>query len=405
MKFWSNTLVIALLVLASGSQFLKQAWLASIFRPELYAGWATAILASQLLYNVGGLGYHNFSARHSALYESRQKNFLMNRLVSRQYVIYAYLLPISIPVLYYFLAKPTFVLFGFMLVYSLANVFLNTSTTPIYVRSSREYATIQAVRSTAGCGIALVTCYATGSLTLTLLSESLWIFLLGIVILKRGKFKFKKESLKLDLNCKQLIPFFMPVVLATVSVSLTRLIAVNVLTDDSLGIYYFMFIIASVGMIFQYGLSVLIGPIITSRLNTSSELAIENLVVKIWIALFLLSLLVFVLGHISLTYLINYFYPSYIAGLVLASSFLFLCAAKMCDVWSIYFLLGGLQKYLYLPSFVSILIAICLYFYLSDTEGLELADMRFFILGEGIAIFFVPLFLLSFVKLTRFVRA
>ena len=193
MKVWSSILVIALLVIASGSQFLKQAWLAGIFGPEIYAGWATAILASQLLYNFGGLGYHNFSARYSALYESRQKFFLMNRLVSRQYVIYAYFLPISIPILYYLLAKPTFTLFGFMLVYSIANVFLNTSATPIYVRSSKEFSTINALRGSVGCAIAIFTCYATGSLVLTLLSESLWIFLLGILILKRGKFKFKKE--------------------------------------------------------------------------------------------------------------------------------------------------------------------------------------------------------------------
>ena len=94
------------------------------------------------------------------------------------------------------------------------------------------------------------------------------------MVLKRGKFKFKKEFLKLDLKCKQLIPFFLPVALATASVSLSRLIAINVLTDDLLGVYYFMFLIASVGVLFQYGLSVLVGPIITSQLNISSELAI-----------------------------------------------------------------------------------------------------------------------------------
>ena len=403
-KIGSSLVVIALLVLASGSQFLKQGWLAGIFSPSVYSGWATAILASQLLYNFGGLGYHNFSARHAAVYKSREKKLITNRLVSKQYVIYAYLLPISIPVIYYLLAKPSFILFGVMMAYSLANVFLNTATTPIYVRSSLEFAKIQSVRGVGGCAVAILTCYATGSLLLTLLSEALLICVFGFLILKREKFTFKRRFLKLDLRYKELAPFFAPVLVSTLAVTLSRLIAIDFLNEELLGVYYFMFLIASAGMIFQYGLSVLVGPIITSQLNIGSELEIENLVVKIWMGLLLLSLLAFGLGYISLPYLINYLYPSYITGLVLVSSFLFLCVAKMCDIWSIYFLLGGLQRYLYVPSLVSILTVICLYFYLSDTEGLELADMRFFILGESIVIFFVPLLLLCFVKLKRFIR-
>jgi len=404
-KIGSTFVVIALLVLASGSQFLKQAWLASGFGPGVYAGWATAILASQLLYNFGGLGYHNFSARHAAVYKSREKKLITNRLVSRQYLIYAYLLPISIPVIYYLVAKPSFILFGVMMVYALANVFLNTATTPIYVRSSLESAKIQSVRGVGGTAVAVLICYATGSLLLTLLSETVLICVLGFLILKREKFTFKRRFLKLDLRYKELVPFFVPVLVSTLAFSLSRLIAIDFFNEELLGIYYFMFLIASAGMIFQYGVSVIVGPMIVSQLNIRSEFSMKYFVLKIWIVLFLLSLLVFVLGQISLPYLINYFYPNYVAGLVLAISFLCLSVAKMCDVWSVYYLLAGLEKYLYVPSLVSILIAIGLYFYLSQTPDLELADMRYFIFGESIAIFLVPLLLLPFIKIKRLVRA
>ena len=404
-KIGSSVGVIILLVLATGSQFLKQSWLAGVFSPGVYAGWATAILASQLLSSFGGLGFHNYSARRAALYESRQKFFLMNSLMSKQYVVYAYLLPISIPIIYYILAKPSFMLFGCMLIYSLGNIFISTSTTAIYVRSSKEFAKIQALRGVGGCFLAVITCYATGSLLLTLLAESLLIIVLGSLILKREKFKFKNNSLRLGLKCNELIPFFLPVVLTTVAVSLSRLIAVDVLNDELLGVFYFMSLIAAVGIMFQYGVAVLVGPIITSQLSARPAHEIENFVLKIWMGIFILALLVLLLGNISLPYIINYFYPNYIAGLVLVSPFVVLCAAKMCDVWGIYFLLGGLERFLYVPSLVSILIVIFLYFYLNNKDGLELADMKFFIFAESIAIFFVPLVLISFLKIKRIVVA
>ena len=155
----SNLGVILLLVFASGSQFVKQGLLAGWFDPGVYAGWATAVLASQLLFNFGGLGFHNFSARHAAIYESRGKTLLTNNLVAKQLLMYTYVLPISIPVIYFLLAKPGIDLFAIMMFYAFVNVYLNAATSPIYVRSSTRFASIQAVRGVGSTIIAMVTCY------------------------------------------------------------------------------------------------------------------------------------------------------------------------------------------------------------------------------------------------------
>lgn len=389
----SNLGVILLLVFASGSQFVKQGLLAGWFDPGVYAGWATAVLASQLLFNFGGLGFHNFSARHAAIYESRGKTLLTNNLVAKQLLMYTYVLPISIPVIYFLLAKPGIDLFAIMMFYAFVNVYLNAATSPIYVRSSTRFASIQAVRGVGSTIIAMVTCYVTNSLLFTLLNEALFILILGFLTLKTQKLKWRTKHFKLDRSCKVLVPFFLPVLLSTVSVSLSRLIAIEVLSDKLLGTYYFMFLLVSCGVMFQYGLSVFFGPIITSKLKSNSTGDLNIFIFKCWVSVLCFALLSVFFGSLIFPIFVDYLYASYSVGLILMFPILCLAVAKMCDIWSIYFLLGGFEKYLYLPHLVSILIAILIYFAVVKADNISLNDMRYFLFGEAFAIFFVPLIL------------
>ncbi|MDC1358662.1 hypothetical protein N8302_04420 [Gammaproteobacteria bacterium] len=394
----SNLGVILLLVLASGSQFGKQGLLAGWFDPGVYAGWATAVLASQLLFNFGGLGFHNFSARHAAIYESRGKILLTNSLVGKQLLMYTYMLPISIPVMYFLLAKPGIDLFAIMLFYACVNVFLNAATSPIYVRSSSRFASIQAVRGVGSTIIAVVTCYATDSLFFTLINESLFILILGCSTLKSQKFRWRTNHFKLGHSCKALVPFFLPVLLSTASVTVSRLIAIEFLNDQSLGTYYFMFLVVSCGVMFQYGLSVFFGPIITSKLNNISPDDLNIFIFKCWASVFCIALLSVSLGSIIFPILVDYFYPSYSVGLILMFPILCLAVAKMCDIWSVFFLLAGLEKYLYMPHLASIISAALVYLFVIDPDSMQLSDMRFFLLGEAAAIFFVPLVLFLIIR-------
>jgi len=256
-----------------------------------------------------------------------------------------------------------------------------------------EFAKIQSIRGVVGAAVAVVTCYFTGSLLLTLISESLLILVLGIMTLKSQNFKWRKKYFKLDWNYKVLLPFFLPVLLATVSLSLSRIIAIDLLNDEFLGTYYFIFIVASFGFIFQYGLSVFFGPIITSRLSTSSTGYLNTFILRCWIILVIFSLLVGLAGSVFLPFLVSFLYPSYSAGLILIIPMLFLAMAKICDIWSIYFLLGGFEKFLYIPHLCSIILAILIYIFVVDVDNFKFIDMRFFIFGEALATFFIPLLL------------
>ena len=204
-------------------------------------------------------------------------------------------------------------------------------------------------------------------------------------------------------GCKALAPFFFPVLLATFSVSLSRLIAIEVLGDESLGIYYFIFLVVSCGVIFQYGVSVIFGPIITSKLDQNLSHNLIRFIFKTWASLVVVALLLGILGYFLFPVLIKYFFAEYATGVILIFPMLCLAMAKICDIWSVYFLLGGLEKYLYLPHLISILTITVIFFAVQKNNNISLADMSYFVFGEAIAIFVTPL--LTFVWINRKLRA
>ena len=188
-----------------------------------------------------------------------------------------------------------------------------------------------------------------------------------------------------------LFPFFLPVLLSTVAVSLSRLIAIDLLNEQLLGTYYFMFLLVSCGVMFQYGLSVFLGPIITSKLATMPAGDLNSFAVRCWLVVVCLAVLCTGLATFIFPILVDAFYKDYSQGLVLMVPMLLLAAAKMCDIWSVFFLLAGFEKYLFAPHLVSIVLAIIWYFLVVDTNNMQLADMQVFIFSEAAAIFFVPL--------------
>ena len=386
----SSLVIMLLLILGNGSNLIKQAFLANGFDPEVYSGWGVAMLASQILYNFGGLGFHQFSSRQAAIYKSRKKQLLINRLVVKELSVYTYLLPISIPLIYYVIAKPTPILFGIMFFYSLSNTYLNSVSSPIHIKSSLEFSKIQSTRTIIGTLIAVATCYITQSLIFTLINESIWLLILGIFIFKKQNFNLKKKYLRPDWNYKVLIPYFLPVVLATLSMSLSRLLAIDFLSKELLGIYFFILIVVSLGTTFQRGLSIFFGPIITSGLQNSTDTQ-NKFILKCWIIIFFFALLIGIVGSIFLPIVINNVYLSYSSGLILIIPALCLAMANMCNIWSIYFLLGGFEKYLYLPNLLSIISIFLVYFFIIDVDNFKLNDMSYFIYSEALVVFFTPL--------------
>ena len=386
----TTLIIILLLIIGNGSNLVKQAFLANGFTPEIYSEWGVAILVSQILYNFGSLGFQQFSTRQAAIYRSRKKKLLINRLVVKELSVYTYLLPISIPIIYYVVAKPTPILFGIMFFYSLSNVYLNAVSSPIHIKSSLELSKIQSTRMIGGTLIAVVTCYLSESLILTLINESIWVLILGILIFKKQNFNIKKKYFKPDLNYKVLIPFFLPVALGTISTSLSRILAIDFFSKELLGIYFFILIFVSIGTTFQRGISIFFGPIITSGLQNSQDIQ-NKFILKCWLAISIFALLTGLIVSIFVPVIINNFYLSYSPSLILIIPAICLLMATMCNIWSIYFLVGGFEKYLYFPSLAHIFSVFFVYFFIVDIENFQLKDMSYFIYSEAFVTFFTPL--------------
>ena len=174
--------------------------------------------------------------------------------------------------------------------------------------------------------------------------------------------------------------------------SLSRLLSIDFLSKELLGIYFFILIVVSIGTTFQRGLSIFFGPIITSSLQNSTDTQ-NKFILKCWISIFLFSLLAGFIGSIFLPIFIKNFYLSYSSGLILVIPALCLAMANMCNIWSIYFLLGGFEKYLYLPNLVSIITIFFVYFFIIDVKNFQLNDMSYFLYSEALVVFFTPLLL------------
>ena len=182
--------------------------------------------------------------------------------------------------------------------------------------------------------VAVAICLYTGSLILTLITEAFFVFVLGLLTLKSQRIKWVRSHTMFGAGCKALAPFFFPVLLATFSVSLSRLIAIEVLGDESLGIYYFIFLVVSCGVIFQYGVSVIFGPIITSKLDQNLSHNLIRFIFKTWASLVVVALLLGILGYFLFPVLIKYFFAM-ATGVILIFPMLCLAMAKICDIWSV----------------------------------------------------------------------
>lgn len=393
MKINTALFSAALLALGTISQLGKQYWLAETFLPSEFALIGLAMLGSQLFWSFGGGGFQNYSARQSSLIESRRKTLMMRDLVQRQLSIYALFTPVTLLIIYNALAKPTLESFGVIGLYATSHAYLNTATVPIYVRSHLNFAFIHAARGIASfVTVAVASLYA--SVEATLVAESLLLVAIGsylyraqgipVVIFKK---KFRGSMI---LKARSLAPFFLPIVLASISVAYNRMLANEMLSESDLGIYYFMFIIVSMGTFIQYGMSVLLGPMITTALRENAKHTVVNIVIKFWAVSLITSILVGIfLRYLYLKFLGD-FYPEYQAGLVLLSALVILFAAKASDVWSVYFLLCGYQKYISITH-AGVIISLLLSSYLIfESEVAGLPAMTVLIYSEAALLALLP---------------
>jgi hypothetical protein len=382
-------------MIASGSQYGKQLFLAGELGPSLFSGWSIAVLMSQLLFNLGGLGFHNFSASKAAIFEARCKPRLLNRLVFQQYAIYGYCLPISLPFIYFLSGAQDLGLFYYSIFYALSNVVLNATTNPIYVQSSLEFAKIQMLRGILASASAYISIKFNGSLNFAILFESLTIVCLAFYCFKSRKYKPRMKYFVLKIQPKVLFPFFLPVILTTFAVTLSRIFATTILIDPNLGIFFFFYTISSMGSMIQYGLAVLLGPILTSNINLLSYNQQLVSIIKLWLFLLALGAIVSVFAYYALQLLVPIMYPEYVLGLSLSYAVTVLAVFKACEIWPIYFLLTGQEKYLSISGLLIILAQSVCYVYYLQSPGSELAFMSQLLFAEAGALFITPfLFLL-----------
>ena len=390
------------LVIAAIIQFAKQTGAAYILSPNDFSFWALALLFTQLGYGFGGVGAHNYANHKAALYKNTNNYFMLKSLVARVYFIYLIFSPITVVVLYFVLEVDNLTLLGLYIFYTFSNICLNLSTIILYVESSKKFAFIQFLRSILGFVTCIFLLLIFKSFIIAIICEASIILLLAILNLKKQRINIfnnfsvgKKELLDIS-------RFFIPVFLATTVATFSRLFATNILDDISLGIYFFMFLVVTIGMNIQYACSILMGPFIANNnllLKGSKRAYIK--ILKIWLILLISISLFFGLFLYPVLEFFISFYPKYEAGIILLIPVMFLSITKSVDIWSIYFTMTNKPQYnSYINIILLLILGISYSIFIIYLDDFTLINFGTIFVIESLAILIIPLFFVFF-RLTK----
>lgn len=397
-----NLIAVIFLAIGAITQFAKQTGAAYILAPKDFSFWVLALLFTQLVYAFGGLGAHNYANHKAALYKNINDYLMLKSLVSRIYFIYLIFSPISVIVLFFVLEIDNLTYLGLYIFYTFSNIFLNLSTIILYVESSKKFAFIQFLRGILGLVVCVSLLLIFNSFIIAILCEGALILFIGIYSLKKQHIKIFNHF---HLSKKELLDisrFFIPVFLATLVATISRLFATNILDDISLGVYFFMFLIVTVGMNIQYACSILMGPYIANSnlLLKASKKAYMKLL-KVWIILLIaMSLFYGIAVYPFLEFFIS-FYPEYEVGLILLIPTILLSIAKSADIWPIYFTIINKPKYNSILNLILLVALLFIYAHLIiNSEVIALEDFRIIVLLESIIVLFTPLIFIFYKLVT-----
>lgn len=397
-----NLVTVIFLAIAAITQFAKQSGAAYILSPDDFSFWVLALLFTQLVYGFGGIGAHNYANHKAALYKNTNDYFMLKSLVARVYFIYLIFSPITVVVLYFVLEIDNLTFLGLYIFYAFSNIFLNLSTIILYVESAKKFAFIQFLRAVFGFLTCIFLLLIFNSFIIAIVCEAAIILAIGILNLKKQHINIFNNFLVSKKELLDISRFFIPIFLATLVSTISRLFATNMLDDISLGIYFFMFLVISIGMNIQYACSVVMGPFIANDnllIIGSKEAYIK--IFKIWLSLIISVSLFFGLFLYPVLEVFISFFPKYEAGLILLIPVIVLSITKSVDIWSIFFTMINKPQY---NSYINIILLFILgttyYIFVIYSDDMTLRNFGILFIIESIAVLITPLFFV-FLKLIK----
>ena len=288
------------------------------------------------------------------------------------------------------------------LFYTFSNIFLNLSTIILYVESAKKFAFIQFLRAVFGFLACIFLLLIFNSFIIAIVCEAAIILAIGILNLKKQHINIFNNFLVSKKELLDISRFFIPIFLATLVSTISRLFATNMLDDISLGIYFFMFLVISIGMNIQYACSVVMGPYIANdNLLIIGSKGAYIQIFKIWLSLIISVSLFFGLFLYPVLEIFISFFPKYEAGLILLTPVIVLSITKSVDIWSIFFTIINRPQY---NSYINIILLFILgttyYIFLIYSDDITLRNFGILFIIESIAVLITPLFFV-FLKLIK----
>ena len=353
-NFKSKLFVAFFVFFSSLIAFFKQFLIAKFLIPNDYGIYSKYYLVSTFAISFGALGLY-----YKSIYKVSQNldNIYLKITRYKNELLwgYIYFSPLLIFALYFILKFRIFYDYFVLLFFFFSQILFTITYLEMNLQDSLKFSKKLFYKNIFTLFPVLFVTYYMNNLYLAIILESLLIILL-LLYWKDLNYIFNYNSIKKTLVLyKNSLSYLFVVLTGTLLFFIIRIIASNKLTSEDLGAYFLGFTLVIIGSQFQYLFSVILNPIFSKK-SRNNEFTTAY-VLFTWIITLIFSIAVYFLMY-QAKELIFEFFPKYIKIKLIYIPFCVLGIAKMTDIFSIYFILNGKEKFSTYSNLLCILVLI-----------------------------------------------
>ena len=377
---------------ASGLQISKQLLISTYADSDSLALLGIFNLIASLFNNLGilGLGWFSISLISEWVHDGNVKkiNDVQNILMSS----YIYLSPLTFFIIFLVLGIKDnhleYILYAFALViFGVVNI-------PISQSDAYGYSKRQFIRAILGIITFYILLENDVQLLYILIVEALIILTYAINIKLLKLVSFKKVLFFLKKNIHTILQYSISIFLATLLVYLGRIFASINLDITDLGLFFFAFIIVSIGDQLQALMAIILQPIISELKYRSNDVDIGYKIFKLWILAIILSASIAVAIYLTFTSIL-YLFPKFSGSQFFLIPSLILMVVRGSNIWPMYLQLIGLPNILNKMQILTILFySVGIVFLYIFVENSPMKLIESILIIEALSLFFAPFIIL-----------
>jgi hypothetical protein len=353
-NFKSKIFVAFFVFTSSLIAFFKQFLIAKFLIPIDYGIYSKYFIVSTFAISFGALGLY-YKTIYKVSQNIEKASLDIDRYKNELLWGYIYFSPFLIFALFFILKFSRFYDYFILFLFCSSQILFTITYLSLNLQDSLKFSKKLFYKNIFSLIPVLFVTYYLKNLYFAIILESLLIITL-ITYWKDFSYIIKYNNFKqILLLYKQSVSYLMVVLTGTLLFFIVRIIASNQLLSVDLGVYFLGFTLVIIGSQFQYLFSVILNPIFSKKSRNNDFTTIY--VLFTWLITMIISIVVYFLIYLSKDLFFEFF-PKYIDIKLIYIPFCVLGIAKMTEIFSIYFILDGKQKYSTYSNLFCILVLI-----------------------------------------------